>query len=1005
MEMPINLVANGSQDIRFATANMRAHNSQRQQATALCTIVSIFIVFILDVHGANSRSVIPDDQVIENSQPKANDQLDTRLKIVEENLGLVEDDPEHNNAGKSTIDSGSSIKVTGATKDQGIRRFDSNVETEIDESNKSAVKSQIIADKPAQDDLITKVITVNDQAQDVERLLNDDSNQQKRSVSSAKGEINVDVKEKDGESNNQAEKATKSVDNINVEPLPELIPVTVDHVNPYQGILPEVDNARKSLIIAAEEENKEQEEEEIRNERSHDTKEEKKLESPQQSKVQQWKEQALFLQGQLKNNSFLQRLKEQAIDVLPDIPKFTELQLLQALKTISSKFNLGSTESYIKSMNTTMLSENELEIIKCAEGLIAEKQRQSFSENLFECIRGLSILNCMRIFIWPVIVDNVPESISQNFPEIPIEISVSDWLPGNRDKPKNIRATGEINQQRLITPELIVSNILKDALESNVHDDNLPTYINSENETLIKLLTPGQIEILKTAEKFLPQSAREEYSNSMFSCVRRFEYFSCIKYFAWPMVKQYFPALPEFPNYQSWYPSTITVYPDYPIVPFPFVQEENGQLPEVVEAEAIRSRIPQPEALIAHILENTLNQQSRQPTSSLITPSMIDAKYVTPEQLTSIQMAEQLIPEEHRNEFLTKTMECIKQHGYLTCTKYLTWPAIRNWQTQFPNFPDLSTWFGTYATPQFPDLISLIPQPPSLSGLIPSITVSGSGQNNAGSISGTVSTGGGQSGQGGGQLGGGGSGGGQGGGGGQIGGSGGGGGGVQGGSGGQIGGGGQSGSGGSHGGSGGHLGGGAIIGGGSQIGSGGGGGGQGGSSGGQISTDGGGNNQGGGSAQLGGGGQGGSGGQISSGGSSQGGTGGSTGGQGSSGIIIIIPPGGGQGGSGGGTSGGQINTGGSSNSGGANIGGSTGGSQGGGGGSLPGNTGGGITWGGQGSSGGDTGGGGGQGGTGGGSGGGGVQGGNGGGVNWGGSGGNTGGGNQGGGNGGMFGSM
>ncbi|KAK0080058.1 hypothetical protein PV325_000485 [Microctonus aethiopoides] len=974
---------------------MRAHNSQRQQATALCTIVSIFIVFILDVHGANSRSVVPDDQVIEKSQPNVNDQLDTRLKIVEENQGLVEDDAEYNDAGKSTIDSGSSIKVTGTTKDQGIRRFDSNVEAEIEESNKSAVKSQVIADKSVQDDIITKVITVNDQAQDVEGLLNDDSNQQKRSVPSTKDEINVDVKKTDGESNNQPEKTTKSVENINVEPLPELIPVTVDHVNPYQGILPEVDNARKSLIIAAEEENKEEEEEEIRNERSHDTKEEKKLESPQQSKVQQWKEQALLLQGQLKNNSFVQRLKEQAIDVLPDIPKFTELQLLQALKLISSKFNLGSTESYIKSMNTTMLSENELEIIKCAEGLVAEKQRQSFSENLFECIRGLSILNCMRIFIWPIIADNVPESISQNFPEFPIEISVSDWLPGNRDKPKTIRATDGFNQQQLITPELIVSNILKDALKSNIHNENLPTYINSENETLIKLLTPGQIEILKTAEKLLPESAREEYSNSMYSCVRRFEYFSCIKYFAWPMVKQYFPALPEFPNYQSWYPSTVIVYPDYPIVPFPYVQEENGQLPEVVEAEAVRSRIPRPEALIAHILKNTLDQQSRQPIPSSITPSMIDAKYVTPEQLTLIQMAEQLIPEEHRNEFLTKTMDCIKQHGYLTCTKYLTWPAIRQWQTQFPNFPDLSTWFGTYATPQFPDLISLIPQPPSFSGLIPSITVSGSGQNNAGSISGTVSTGGGQGGQGGGQLGGGGSGGGQGGGSGQIGGGG------QSGSsgsgGGQIGGGSHGGSGGiigggSHGGSGGHLGGGAIIGGGS-------GGGQGGSGGGQINTDGGGNNQGGGSGQLGGGGQGGSGGQISGGGSGQGGSGGSSGGQGS-GIIIIIPPGGGQGGSGAGTGGGQINTGSGSNSGGSNIGGSPGGSQGGGGGSLPGN--GGISWGGQGNPGGNTGGGG-QGSTGGGSGGGGILGGNGGGINWGGSGGNTGGGNQGSGSGGMFG--
>lgn len=688
---------------------MRAHNSQR--------LLPLFII-LLTINYVTSRSVIQDDQLPLSSLDPLQDQPETLGKSSE----LVD-------------------VIKPANHDEGIRRFDAEVEEP---------EKQIIIP----DDVVVKVITVQDQQDEAPQIT--DPAYDKRSVKRTLNDVKLPDVNKDS-----VESVEKFIEIPNV---PELIPVKVDAsdisevINDRKSLintandevvandfaeLPEVENARKSLLIPENNDQVPQEtlelaanEEEVRNGRSSET--------PPKSKVQQWKEQALNLQSQLKNRTVLQRLKESAMDVLPDIPKFTEGQLLEVLNTISSKKLPEPTkESFIATMNTTELTEVQLEIMKCAEGLIADRQRQTFSENMFECLRGLSIINCMRIFVWPIIVDNVPESFSANFPTFPIEVTLSDWLPGNRDTPKSTRATGGVHQQRLITPELVVSNILKDALESNLHDDERPTYIDAQNETLSKLLTSGQIDILKMAEKFLPESARQDYSSRMYSCVRRFEYFSCIKYFAWPMIKQHFPALPEFPDYQSWYPSAISVYPGYPIVPFPS-NEENGELPEVVDSDAIRNRSPRPETLIVDILKNTLEQQPRQPAlSSSALPSQDDTKFMTAEQLTTLQMAEQLIPVEHRAEFVRKTMQCIRQYGYLTCTKYLTWPSIRQWQPEFPNFPDFSNWFETFSAPEAPEIGDFHLPHPSLPSWFPSL---GGGSGQSGSAGGGASSGGSQGG-------------------------------------------------------------------------------------------------------------------------------------------------------------------------------------------------------------------------------------------------------------------
>lgn len=463
------------------------------------------------------------------------------------------------------------------------------------------------------------------------------------------------------------------------------------------------------------------EEDEVRNQRSSDTKEPSDQPSltTKTDRVQQWKDQAAILQEQIRNRTFLQNLRGQA-DVLPDIPKFTEGQLLETLKNIwQSRRVVLSNETYSGSLNATALSADQLEIIKCAEQLIETKQRQSFVENMTECIRGLSVINCLRIFVWPVVLNNMPQSVSQTLDNLPIEVNLMDLF----QRAKTARSGGSVHHPRLLTPESVVFGILKNALDSKTTHDQGPLYIDSKNETLRRLLTVGQLQILQMAEKLLPGEARREYSDRMFSCVRRFEYFSCVKYFAWPTVRQYYPNLSDFPDYQAWYPPT-PFYPQYPIVPFPSFVETSGELPEVVDADATRMRKPRPEAVIVNILQNTLREHARVPSPPVAFNADSYIALLPPEQLLSIHMAEQLLPSPYRPEFVQKTVKCIQEFNYLTCFRYSTWPTVKQFN---PTLPDLTGWlpdwqfpevFGSYVPelPSFPDLTSFIPSFGSLVG-------------------------------------------------------------------------------------------------------------------------------------------------------------------------------------------------------------------------------------------------------------------------------------------------
>lgn len=466
-----------------------------------------------------------------------------------------------------------------------------------------------------------------------------------------------------------------------------------------------------------------EENEEIRNQRSSDTKDTsaptESLDRPSLTteadlnRLQAWKDQAAMLQEQIKNRTFLQYLRVQAIEVLPDIPRFTESQLLETLRNIwhsRARPISQSNETFSASLNTSALSHEQLEIIKCAEQLLERTQRRSFVENMTECIRGLSVLNCMRIFVWPIVLDNMPQSVRETLSNLPIEINLMDLF----QRANAARSESDAHQPRLITPESVVFAILKNALDSKTTYDQGPIYIDSKNETLRTLLTIGQLQILQMAERLLPGGARREYSDRMFSCVRRFEYFSCVKYFAWPMVRQYHADLPDFPDYQAWYPS-VALYPQYPIVPFPSFVETTGELPEVVDADATRMRRPKPEAVIVNILQNTLREHAKVPPPSVAHNADSYVALLPPEQLLSIRMAEQLLPTPYRPEFVQKTVRCIQDFNYMTCIKYSIWPTVRQ---NTPGLPDITLWFPNLSIPQvFGTLPSYLP---NFSDYIPS---------------------------------------------------------------------------------------------------------------------------------------------------------------------------------------------------------------------------------------------------------------------------------------------
>ncbi|KAJ8679375.1 hypothetical protein QAD02_015162 [Eretmocerus hayati] len=429
-------------------------------------------------------------------------------------------------------------------------------------------------------------------------------------------------------------------------------------------------------------------------------------------RLQYWKDQALLLQEQILNNTFVQAVQKRVATMLPGIARISDQEYLGLVRTIMEKEKIPeSNEVDTSALRAKGLTEDQIEIIKCTQQLYAQKGRQSFTENMTQCIQGLNIANCMRIFIYPIVVEYMPEAFTRALSGLPYEINLSEAF---RSKDK-IKVTRQVPILGLIMnpidPDALVHNILSDGLLRNTAYEDYPSYISANNESFSKLLSCSKMSILQMTEKFLPENARQGYTDEMLSCIKRFEYFSCIKYYAWPMLRQYNPSLAQFPLSDS-YVASLTSQ-NYPLLTYPGYEPGFTQPPEIIESGPARNRI---ETIIAQILRNNINTYSRAAPPSL--PPQLDFltrnSQMTPEQLNSIYLAEQLLPADIRYEYVTKTLQCVAQFDYYNCMKYSTWPLLRQVNPSLPAFPSIQYFIDRVTTPKPPADFPSIPSAPSI---------------------------------------------------------------------------------------------------------------------------------------------------------------------------------------------------------------------------------------------------------------------------------------------------
>lgn len=107
-------------------------------------------------------------------------------------------------------------------------------------------------------------------------------------------------------------------------------------------------------------------------------------------------------------------------------PNITETELLQILVHISLLKNeqksenedIAPNEYLVDSLNDTersLITADQYEILKLVQGLNSETAKAGFMSKLFQCVRSLSFLRCVGIFVWPMIVSNLP-SLPFTFP-------------------------------------------------------------------------------------------------------------------------------------------------------------------------------------------------------------------------------------------------------------------------------------------------------------------------------------------------------------------------------------------------------------------------------------------------------------------------------------------------------------------------------------------------------------------------------------------------------------
>ena len=98
-------------------------------------------------------------------------------------------------------------------------------------------------------------------------------------------------------------------------------------------------------------------------------------------------------------------------------PNITETELLQILVHIANRErtsgngNVFINEYFVDLLNDTekaLITADQYEILKLVQGLNSETAKAGFMSRVVQCIRSLSFIRCIGIFVWPMIVSNLP---------------------------------------------------------------------------------------------------------------------------------------------------------------------------------------------------------------------------------------------------------------------------------------------------------------------------------------------------------------------------------------------------------------------------------------------------------------------------------------------------------------------------------------------------------------------------------------------------------------------
>lgn len=220
-------------------------------------------------------------------------------------------------------------------------------------------------------------------------------------------------------------------------------------------------------------------------------------------------------------------------------------------------------------------------------------------------------------------------------------------------------------------------------------------FLNSSTPEYESFLTLHQENIILLAKNMLPETVRSSFAEQMISCVRDKDFLSCSRNIMFPTLAEYFPNMPRFPLLE----------PEKQLQKFPQIAETNVKTDKHGEATVTITDtrfIPifseHPEGVVMNILRAVQISTPNLPGGPLKTREFIsrqNQKILTEKQIGVLEIAESLLPEQLRETFVKRMIECSRDSTFLECTRDIAFPSIAQYFPNLPNFPNFGNQLGS----------------------------------------------------------------------------------------------------------------------------------------------------------------------------------------------------------------------------------------------------------------------------------------------------------------------